>query len=213
MAATVSILENAGPRQDHPLVMPAVRGGAAAPAAKVRDAMIVADGMIVDFLVTTMSGSYNPSGDGDAILQPQRVAAFRLFLWADLAIAPTAMIQLLDTKKPEWRARLEGLVLVHMKEPQILIGQETRVSGRVSELTRYHSDPLDCSIAAEAEVLNADALVSFDKRMLKRFRGRTRVPVQSPLECWETLGVPRQSSPKWMPDQSNPLNGETWWRW
>ena len=57
----------------------------------VKPPSFLLDGMVVDYLADAMDGSYDPAFDHDDNLRPERVAAFRLFLYAGLDIAPTAV--------------------------------------------------------------------------------------------------------------------------
>jgi hypothetical protein len=171
------------------------------------------DAMIVDYLVNAMDNKYYPNRDSDQKLRMERVAAFRLFLWAQLSMAPSANRQLRQTKNPEWLGKLERLVLIHLGEPQIDSVFRVKSEIRAKELNQHHSDLDDCLIVAEAELLGCSALVTFDSTLKKRLSSVAQLPITTTSEEWNRLAIPRGKPSCWQPADSNPKLVEQWWRW
>jgi len=161
--------------------------------------------------MAAMQGSYHPDDDRDENLRDQRVAAYRLFLCADVAIAPTASTQIMNTPNQEKRKALDKLVSIHFLEPQIPEELLNRTRARAADLVQYHSDERDCLIVAEAEILGFDAVVTFDRKMRRRLAERARVAILSPIEALDRIGIVKKS-PRKRPAQGNPNSQETWWR-
>jgi hypothetical protein len=84
---------------------------------------------------------------------------------------------------------------------------------RTIELVKLHADEDDCRIVAEAELLEANHLVTFDKQMQKRLSGAARIPIVSASELWRQLEIPRGTPPIREPHATNPLSQQEWWRW
>lgn len=171
------------------------------------------DSMIVDYLVQGMSVGYDPATDPERALASEREAVFRLFLWAEVTVLPTVLKQLVATKDPAWRDRLERLVLIHLPEAQIPPGAFPAIETRTQALLPFHSDALDCRIVAEAESVGTAALLSFDHRLRKRLGPNTRLPLVTPSQYWARLAIPHGTQPRWTPASSNPMSHESWWHW
>ena len=171
------------------------------------------DGMIIDYLMTALQGDYHPDSDTDEKLRPVRVAAFRLYLWGDLSIAPTAGAQIQNTPDHKHRDALDRVINFLLPEPTICDEDQPIVRSRVIELRAHHKNEADCSIVAEAEILSFDAVVTFDKDMRRRLAPHTRVGLLVPSEAWRLINVPKGSPPTRTPDDNNPKLKDDWWRW
>lgn len=169
--------------------------------------------MVVDYLADAMDGSYEPTFDHDENLRPERVAAFLLFLYAELDIAPTASVQISNTPDQSRLRMLERVVTIHLCEPELTDDRLVRTHLRTVELRRRHANEPDCSIVAEAEVLGYDAVVTFDRNMRRRLGPHARVRVLSPSEAWDIMEVPRGEAPIRRPSDTNPKVAARWWNW
>ena len=169
--------------------------------------------MIVDYLIQAMDVGYNPATDPDNILAVERVAVFRLFLWADLIVTPTVLKQLAASKNSAWRDRLERLVLIHLPEAQIPASAFSAINDKVQNLQSFHCDSLDCRILAEAESIGANTLLSFDHQLRRRLKAQTTLSLCRPSDYWNWLAIRPGTRPKWAPALSNPISRETWWLW
>ena len=73
---------------------------------------------------------------------------------------------------------------------------------------------MDCRAVAEAEGAGLERFLTYDKNLLKNLAGKTeRIVVQTPSTCWDDLGLPPGTPPKWIPGKGNPLAAMDWWRW
>jgi hypothetical protein len=171
------------------------------------------DSMIADYLVQAMHVGYNPATDPDGALAAEREAAFRLFLWAEMTVPPTVLVQLSDTNDRTWRDTLERVVLIHLPEAQIPPASLPWIQSRTQALVGFHVDAFDCRIVAEAETIRAAALLTFDHRLRKHLNSHATLPIITPSEYWARLAIPRGTPPLWAPSPSNPVSGETWWHW
>lgn len=171
------------------------------------------DGMIVDYLMIAMQGDYHPDSDTDEKLRYERVAAFRLYLWANCAIAPTAATQIRSTPDQERRDALDRVIGLLLAEPSLSDEEQPMVCLRVLELRAHHKNEADCSIVAEAEALGFNAVVTFDKKMRRRLAPHARVRLLGPSEAWGLINVPKGIPPSRLPDYTNPKFKDSWWRW
>ncbi len=88
------------------------------------------------------------------------------------------------------------------------------VSKRVVELLQLHPRVSDCRILAEAEDLVLDALLTYDKKMIKHLCViSSKVALMTPSNYWLNLGIPQGATPHSVPHDTNPLSGQSWWRW
>jgi hypothetical protein len=171
------------------------------------------DAMIVDYLAQAMDGGCRSPVEDSGSLGTERLAAFRLFLWSDMAVLPTALKQLAEIKDLAWCRRLERLLLFQLPEAQIPDSAQWAIDVRASVLAQHHSCPADCRIVAEAESIGAAALLTFDHKLRKHLIPHATLPLVTPSEYWATLAIPRGEASRWVPEGSNPLSRETWWHW
>lgn len=175
--------------------------------------VVMVDSMILSYLEAATAVGYQPQDD-PTHLRDERIAAVRLFLWDELAVGEPAIRQCRAISDPETRARLDSFVGALMA-PFARYSQETEgvVTLRAAEMLTLHADPKDCRVVAEAEALGAAVLVTFDKRLRNRLAGSSKVKILFPTERWTELEIPRGMRPRVLPEGSNPLAHENWWRW
>lgn len=167
--------------------------------------------MILSYLVEATVLGYDPACDRDHLLRDERVAAVRLLIWGMIGVGEMAVRQSQRTDDAKWRNALFRMVAIQLPEFRPPAGLD--LERRVEVLTRAHADPEDCRIVAEAEVLDAPALITFDKRMIRRLARLTAVPLCTPTEYWLALCIPPGTPPRWPPRDDNPLAHQPWWRW
>jgi len=172
----------------------------------------VIDGMILDYLVDAMETGYNPSVD-DRDLAAEKIAALRLFLWTDLAVGRIAAEQTQRTPDEVRRRRLFNLLAYHLPEVWVQEDEHGAWLARSSVLAAHHRDEQDCRIVAEAEIVRAPALLTFDKRLKKHLQEHSGVKILYPTEQWSELNIPRGTRPRWTPATGNPLANQVFWRW
>jgi hypothetical protein len=93
--------------------------------------------------------------------------------------------------------------------------QEDRIRERARELLPFHPQgPNDCQIVAEAEADgDVSALVTVDGRLKRDLSPHIGIVIETPVECWTRLNVPRGAAPRRSPADGHPRTNETWWRW
>lgn len=97
---------------------------------------------------------------------------------------------------------------------ELPIQQYQSVESRTNELCGYHKGRADCAILAEAEATPMDVFLSFDSDFLRNLRPHSAaVRLLDPVQYWTMLGIPRGAKPQKVPEKTNPLALETWWKW
>lgn len=181
-------------------------------------ALVGVDSNVLTYLIQASTGRYDPSTDPEPGLAPERVAAFRVFLYAQcLYIVPTV------SKEVEAIRSNPGVRDWHLRFRDVLLGEvlgldDSRVQERAEDLSKYHRDGRnflnDCRIVAEAELGALHVLLTFDRRLRKNLDQQTgALRLRQPSEYWTELDIPQGTPPKWAPPSSNPLSKASWWRW
>ncbi|WP_036308978.1 type II toxin-antitoxin system VapC family toxin, partial [Methyloglobulus morosus] len=89
------------------------------------------------------------------------------------------------------------------------------VQARALQFEEYHPEKHgDCLILAEAEELELDFVLTYDRTFLRRLSdvsGTTKL--MKPSSYWANLGIPKGSEPVTVPHHTNPLSEQIWWRW
>ena len=168
--------------------------------------------MILSYLEEAMTLGYDPALDDEALAR-ERVAALRLYLWTELAVGGTALKQTERNRQPAVKRQREQLVAILMPEYRVPEHEQSTLNQRTVELTQLHRDEEDCRIVGEAELLQANWLITFDKKLKRRLDGEARVKLRSPSELWNELQIPRGTRPIREPDPTNRLSGASFWRW
>jgi predicted nucleic acid-binding protein len=114
-----------------------------------------------------------------------------------------------ESEKKKYHKEIDDILL-----DDLFVGDQSAVDARASEYFSIHRKDNDCHILAEAEIGDAEVLLTYDQRMLKRLRNKTKsINLLSPTEYWAQLNVPVGSRPYTSPSESNPLTKESWWLW
>jgi hypothetical protein len=88
------------------------------------------------------------------------------------------------------------------------------VQKRADDLLLYHPKDGDCLVLAEAEDMEADTLLCCDNDFIKKLSPVSEmVRIMRPTEYWQEASVPKGAIPKIVPEASNPLHSNTFWRW
>jgi len=170
------------------------------------------DSNVLTFFLDANRGQYElVSGDP---LRPQRIAAYRLFLFCRPFIVRTVASE-------AERITNDDKLREHMQFISYQFGecipdeaQVRAIERRASELEPFHPGKLnDCRILAEVELCQLPLVVTFDTDFQKRLSTHTKVRIQTPAECWQSFSIPPGARPQWVPARGHPLANETWWRW
>jgi hypothetical protein len=88
------------------------------------------------------------------------------------------------------------------------------VQNRAELFQSEHPKLNDCRVLAEAEELGLDVMLTYDNKFWKRLQNSSATTMLvKPSTYWAGLGVPRGAQPKTLPDHTNPLSSQSWWRW
>lgn len=172
------------------------------------------DSNCITYLADGLAEGYNPDADGDDVLRPERVALVRLLLYTrDIFICPHSRAQVEGI--PDEARRALQLLIGDVLLPEIVLrGRHMdRVMGRIAELVVLHPDDEDCWILAEAEVGGAAVLLTRDGDFRNRLANASAIPIRTPTDYWDDLGLSNGVQPKIEPHPSNPLAHVDWWRW
>ena len=168
--------------------------------------LVCIDSNAMTYLVEAMTKGGRPVGSE----AEEKVALLRLYLYRNqiLYITPTVRSEYEKMKegaKKRFHTEIDGILL-----DEIVVSDQQAVDARASE---YNKDN-DCHILAEAEIGDAEVLLTYDQPMLKRLRNNTKtIKLCSPTEYWRQINIPLGSRPVTRPSDSNPLARESWWIW
>ena len=172
---------------------------------------IAADTQVVTYFVEAAQSDYAPSLDSDVRLAAERKAVFLIALTYGLLLLPTAHREIEAIPNLAVLLKHEEFLrtlfrITNLSYPEFA----PRVDNRTDELLKLsrHPDEEDCRILAEAEVLQSDALLTFDGDFQKRLQPHTNIPLRKPSEFKIAPGTPRKFRPAW----DNPKSQQAWWR-
>jgi hypothetical protein len=175
---------------------------------------IAFDSQVLSYFRQANQPGYDPEHDQDAHAK-HKVAAFCLWMYAgNPVVVPTAFRECNAIPDEPSRREHFNWNAYHFSEVLASWLDEKRVESRAAELGAFHSGANDCRIVAECEEPGAavDALAAFDRKLLKRLTGRSRIPILTPLQCLLRAGVAEDSTPKVNLHAEHPHAGATWWR-
>jgi hypothetical protein len=175
-----------------------------------RSVQLGIDSQCLSYVIDAMA-SVSPPTD---VLSEQKIALLRLFFYLPntLWVTPTVTQECARIRNIERAALHQSFINVLFGELQLKDASEVHRRGVL--LCKYHSDQDDCSILAEAEDVGHNVLLSFDNDFIRRLTPQSRnVKLMRPADYWTQIQVPRGTKPDKIPDLTNPLCLEEWWRW
>ena len=169
------------------------------------------DTCILSYLARVLDPSYLPAGQP---VDDQGIATLRLHFWGvALGVGRVPIREVGRTPHELDRWGIDRMITNLLDEPELPPAAGPRLKERAHDLMRVHPHEEDCLVVAEAEILHADCLITFDKKMRKKLNGVASIAVLSPTELWVRLVVPHGTPPKIVPHPTNPLRQQTFWRW
>jgi predicted nucleic-acid-binding protein len=169
------------------------------------------DSQCFTYLITALEKVEEPTGP----LAAQKKALFRSFLYSGAShfITPTVDKEWRQIPDKAKRKMHEIWNSVHIGTMRFWsAGQEAKVSARANEFVAIHPRMNDCLILAEAEVLGANKLITFDQRFLEQLAPISTIKMVTPEDHWLSMRIKPGTKPKVIPESSNPASRETWWR-
>jgi len=173
---------------------------------------VAIDSNALTYLIEAMDPNYDPSSD-DPILAIERISMLRVFLYAGLPFYVLPQVRNEYKKIPnfDWRDIHESTVGALLHEVLMELDYHDACQ-RKTELLSLHPKDKDCQILAEAELIEITSLLTRDDDFIKKLSSCTRTRILYPSEFWKNLNVAPRSNPKYMPAESNPLFGKSWWK-
>ena len=175
---------------------------------------IALDSNGLTYLLQANRGGYDPDMDPDAELANQRKALLLLWLYTDNpVIVPTVARENQRIRDAHKRHEHQTWTQFHFHEVLEKWLDADQIDARVAELEAFHKKPSDCRIVAECEGVKSvtvDALATFDGKLLKKLRERSRVPIATPDECWRRAAVAPGTKPQVTLGPEHPLFGVPW---
>ena len=173
---------------------------------------IAIDSNCLTYVIQAVNSGERPTGDtGD--LDQQKLALLRIYLYLNdtLYVPKTAMDEarkISDVRRADEHASFNSSLFGTWPAQN-----QKRVDDRAAELLRFHNKKSDCLVVAEAEDTFMTVLLTRDTKMIKRLVDQTNVLLITPLEYWASLNMTKDAKPVKVPHPTNPLAGQTWWRW
>lgn len=173
---------------------------------------IAFDSNVLTYFLDGNRGDYSMRA-GDPLAE-QRIAAVRLYMYAQPYIVPTVRAEaarILDVPKLDEHRRF---IDFNFGEIWLHDWQQKRTDQRATELQAYHGDADDCRIVAEIEEHgHIWVLVTCDLRLQERLSPHARIRIETPTQCWSSFAIASGTMPPRSPAPGHPLATETWWRW
>lgn len=173
------------------------------------DYQIGLDSQCLSYLIDGLETLTPPAGE----LATIRVSLARLYFYTPgtLWVTPTVEAECARIRNETRRALHASWmgVLFGVRQPV----DPRRVEEREAQLRAHHPGEADCRIVAEAESAELRVLVSNDDDLRKHLKSSTKLALRRPEELWNELRSPRGAQPSKLPQPSNPLSSQDWWRW
>jgi len=169
------------------------------------------DSQCFTYLITALVSPNEPTD----VLAKEKVALVRSFLYSGAYhfITPTAdkeWRQISDQSRRDFHKIWNSVNIG--TTPFYSPNQQAEADARVAELLKFHNGRNDCLILAEAEILGASKLLSFDKLFVRNLTLQAKIELISPSEHWLSMNIAPGSKPEVVPHTNNPLAQAYWWR-
>jgi len=173
---------------------------------------ITVDSNCLTYLITVMNDVLQPCGN----LAAEKTALFRILIYSPPIYYTNTVKEEYGKISNEERREMHENESVLSYHP-IIFGV-SKIPNIADEYNKYHKGERryrDCKILAEAELMNADVLLTYDDDFHRNLRSRSHhVKLLKPCECWDMLAIRHGAKPKWRPIRNtNPMCNVTWWEW
>lgn len=173
---------------------------------------VAIDSQCLSFLIDALKNFHEPTDS----LAEEKKALFRAYLYSDWTYSVTPTVEsecrkISIDERRELHAHFVSILFLNYSDPCDEIRR--KIDSRVEQLVLFHPRKADCTVVAECEYLGQDTLLTYDFDLVKRLSSRTSICLRKPSEFWKDLAISRGSTPIKAPNESNPLNHESWWIW
>jgi predicted nucleic-acid-binding protein len=177
-----------------------------------RKKLIVAiDSNCLTYLASVINDVNQPSDS----LADEKMALFRILVYASPVYYNNTVRTEYDNISDEQKKELHEYETLICFRP-ILFGLQL-VNNIAEEYNTYHKGKehlKDCVILAEAELIKANVLLTYDPEFYENLRSHSPyVRLLKPSECWNLLSISHGAEPIYRPKTINPNADELWWRW
>lgn len=173
--------------------------------------VIAVDSNCLTYLVSVINDVIQPSDR----LATEKIALFRILIYSPPVYFTNTVKDEYDKIPDEKRKEMHDNTVV-LEYHQIIFGL-SKIITIATEYNKYHKGRKqlrDCKILAEAELMKADMLLTYDDDFYNHLRCRsTHVKLLKPSDCWDKLSIPHGAKPILRPKSTNPMSNETWWKW
>ena len=176
----------------------------------MREPRVGLDSQCLSYLLDAVAGIEEPTDP----LAEERKALIRIWFYTPgtYYVSETVVKEVSAIRTAERREFHEGFVRVLFPDP--LVQNRSVVDARATQLAVTHPKSSDCRILAEAEALELDTVLTYDRDFRQRLNSVSgTVRIMTPSSYWANLNIPRGARPITIPHHTNPLSMQSWWRW
>lgn len=170
---------------------------------------VVLDGNCISYWLDALDHISAP--DKEDKLASQKLSLVRMFYYWPWVLSYTQGVrsEVEDIADAERLARHEQWMDIHLRE---LPDVDTESAAPIRErLVAGGINKKDAIWMAEAIVIGAPLVITWDQALLAEASGFTDIEVTSPEGAWAALSVPSGTDSRIRPTESNPLSQEDWW--
>lgn len=175
-----------------------------------REPKVGLDSQCLSYLLDAVAGIEEPT---DA-LAGERKALIRIWFYTlgTFYVSETVVKEVGAIRTADRREFHDGFVQTLFLD--LPVRDRAAVELRTAQLMVSHPQMNDCRVLAEAEDLGLCAILTYDREFKRRLDSASGVvEVMMPSAYWSSLNIPEGASPITAPHHSNPLSGQSWWRW
>lgn len=143
----------------------------------------------------------------------QQLSLIRIYMYAigTFFVTPQVQSECLNIPSPEYRESHESFMSSLFGV--LPVNDQGVVEKSTVRFYEKHKKRGDCLVLAEAIDVGHDFLLTFDTRFVERLSGLSETNLLSPSSYWESLKIPKGSSPNKVPSLGNPLSVQDFWQW
>jgi predicted nucleic-acid-binding protein len=173
--------------------------------------IVAMDSNCLTYLASVINDVNQPSDN----LADEKMALFRILVYASPVYYNNTVRTEYDNFSDEQKKVVDENATEICYRP-ILFGLQL-VNNIAEEYNTYHKGKghlNDCMILAEAELIKANVLLTYDPEFYENLRSQSPyVKLLKPSECWDLLSIGHGAEPIYRPKTINPNGDELWWRW
>lgn len=167
------------------------------------------DSQCLSYVIDAWVHGQEPKGQ----LAQEQLALTRLFFYLpDTLWTTRTVVDECAAIRNEDRANLHKSFIAVMFG-ELPLRNSAAVDKRSTEFASCHPGRGDCRVVAEGEDVGHTHLLTYDKNLITHLSAFTKISILRPSDAWIELAPPKGAQPNKVPERSNPLAREKWWRW